>query len=150
MFNRFKKYKVKLGDKATQKKHLLYAVKDEDIEFIENYTPLPIELRVFYREIGYGFFHTGLGAFYRLLSPMQLKQINCREDFYKYDIELDSYEERYNGEKYLFFEVNEGIYLAIDKKDYNGKNSIYLFDKKIANSLEDFLSSFDENPNYFD
>lgn len=150
MFDKFEKYRVEIGNATTKMKHLLYATKESDIQFVEKYMPLPIELKYFYKDIGYGFFHTELGSFNRLLSPMQLKQINCREDFYEFDPELDSYEERYEGEKYLFFEVNEGIYLAIDVMDYNKKNAVYLFDKKIANSLEEFLGLFDENPNYFD
>jgi len=40
--------------------------------------------------------------------------------------------------------------LTIEKEDVVGKNAIYYFDKKIANSLKDFLIEFDKNPNLID
>jgi hypothetical protein len=60
---------------------------------------------------------------------------------------LELYDQLYHGDKLLFFEVNEGIYLAIDKKDENGKNEIYYFKDKIANSLESFIKDFINNEN---
>ncbi|MET4141982.1 hypothetical protein ABIB30_004375 [Pedobacter sp. UYP1] len=53
----------------------------------------------------------------------------------------------YDGDKLLFFEINEGVYLAIDKEAKNGENKIYYFDKEIFNSLESFIKAFLGNQN---
>ena len=145
----FNMYVKDLSD-ATASKHNFYRVTPEEIAMSEAEIPLPVELKAFYHEIGYGFFHRGYGSINRLLSPLQFKQINNKEDFYANDPELELYFERYNGLKYLFMEINEGLYLAIDKVDENGKNAIYLFDDKIANSLLEFLVMYDKHPGFFE
>ena len=60
---------------------------------------------------------------------------------------MELYDQLYHGDKLLFFEVYEGVYLAIDKKDENGKNAIYYFSDKIADSLESFIKDFINNEN---
>jgi len=59
------------------------------------------------------------------------------------------FNESYLG-KLIFFELNDGVYLMIEKNDTNGKNPIYYFDRKIAESLEEILKKMDEIPNYFE
>lgn len=147
MFDLFKQYITNPVQDSKNQKHSLYAVRASSINQAEVAIKIPNELKRFYQEIGYGFFHNSKGSINRLLSPLQLKQLNLREDFYEFDPELDSYEESYKGEKLLFFEVNEGVYLAIDKEDAKGKNAIYFFDRKLSDSLEDFLIRFDANLN---
>lgn len=135
-------------DVESQKRHYLYSLEKDEIEKVDKEFPLPLELKQFYYKIGYGFFHkhNTNSAFNRLMDPQSCMDINLKLDIYEFDPELDSYLERYSGTKLLFFEVNEGIYLAIDKIDNNGSNAIYLFDKKISNSLEEFLKMFDNDP----
>jgi len=65
-------------------KHKLYLVDINNIEVAEETLQfqLPKELKQFYLEIGYGFFwQNDKRSFDRLLSPLQLVQINLREDF---------------------------------------------------------------------
>ncbi|WP_293786911.1 hypothetical protein [uncultured Pedobacter sp.] len=73
-------------------------------------------------------------------------QINLKRDEFEFDPDLEVYDDLYKGEKVLFYEVNEGVYLAIDIVDENGKNKIYYPDAIIADSLEDFIKSFLTNP----
>jgi hypothetical protein len=128
--------------------HVFYKVEDEDIALAEKKLGflLPKELVSFYNEIGYGFMNKGNGAFNRLVDPYSLAQIALKEDFYEGDPDLEVYDDLYNNDKLLFLEVNEGIYLAIDKADEACKNKIYYFDKKIFDSLEDFIKEFVKNP----
>ncbi|MFV0304908.1 MAG: SMI1/KNR4 family protein [Moheibacter sp.] len=130
--------------------HLLFKIKQGTLEQVESELgfTLPLELRELYVQVGFGFFwQNDNSSFDRLLSPLQVKQITLKEDFYEYDPDLELYDDIYKGEKLLFFEVNEGVYLGIDKTDIKGKNAIYYFKNKIADSLEEFLKQFLDNPN---
>jgi len=151
IYNFLIKYKVSSSN-SNDMNNTFFDVKMEEIELSEEKLgyKLPKELKEFYQEIGYGFFHRNSGSFNRLLSPLQVSQINLREDFYETDPDLDIFDELYNKEKLLFFEINEGIYLAIDKKEENKKNAVWLFDKKISNSLENFIVEFANNPKLID
>lgn len=146
----FKKYIVdsKNDDKTT--KHSFYVVSEDKIQLAETKLALklPSELRRFYTLVGYGFFfNIEKNHFNRLLSPLQVAQINLREDFYEFDPDLEIYDET---DKLIFFEVNEGIFLTISKETISGKNAVYYFDKQISSSLEKFLKEYDENPNFLD
>lgn len=127
--------------------HCLYPLDLSDIEGVDFSIKIPFELKRFYEDIGYGFFHrktkTGIN---RLLDPDSFREINLREGFYEFDPDLEIYNDLYHGDKLLFFEVNEGSYLAIDKSDKDNCNAIYYFSDKIANSLKEFLLDFDKNP----
>jgi hypothetical protein len=128
--------------------HVFYKVEENNIDTAEKKLGfrLPKELASFYREIGYGFMNKGNGSFNRLVDPLSLVQIFLKEDFYEGDPDLEVYDDIYNNDKLLFFEVNEGTYLAIDKIDEGGKNKIYYFDKKVFDSLEEFITAFVANP----
>ncbi|NTE04379.1 SMI1/KNR4 family protein [Agrobacterium tumefaciens] len=149
MFDELKIYIKSLDDNAITK-HNIYSVLETDILKVENKIEIPYELKLFYLEVGYGFFHKNIGESFRLFGPHNFQQINLKEDFYEFDPDLDIYDQIYNGDKLLFFEVFGGNYLAIDKEDFEGKNKIFHYDKKIANSLEEFLIELDKKPNYFD
>ena len=151
IYNFLIKYKVSSSN-SNEMNNTFFGVKMEEIEISEKKLghELPKELKEFYQEIGYGFFHRNSGSFNRLLSPLQVSQINMREDFYEADPDLDIFDELYNKEKLLFFEINEGVYLAIDKKEEDKKNAVWLFDKKISNSLENFIVEFANNPKIID
>lgn len=88
-----------------------------------------------------------MDSFDRLLSPLQVAQITLKEDHYEADPDLEVYDDMYDGDKLLFFEINEGLYLAIDKETKNGKNKIYYFDEVIFDSLESFIKAFLGNQN---
>lgn len=127
---------------------IIYPVREEDIKIaIEKFeTNLPVELHQFYQQCGYGFFHRSTGNVNRFMDPFSLTQINLRLDEFEFDPDLEVYDDLYNHEKLLFFEVNEGVYLAMNKIDDGGKNAIYFMDIKVSDALIDFLKAFLENP----
>lgn len=131
-------------------KHQFHPVSEEEINNVDNILPIPPELKQFYRAIGYGFFHTAnVNAFNRFMDPASVHDFNLRKDLYASDPNLDFYEELYAGSKLLFFEIDELNHLAIDKEGVDGKNAIYYFSDKIADSLQEFLLAFDQDEHYF-
>lgn len=149
-FEIFRQYVIDVLNQDNDLKHNLYKVKETDIFFVDNLIGIPYELKLFYKNIGYGFFYQKIFSSNRIFSPMQIKQINLREDFYEFDPDLELYEADFYKNKFIFFEVNEGVYLLIDKTDIDCKNAIYYFDEKIADSLEEFLIRFDSEGAYFE
>ncbi|GHT15446.1 SMI1/KNR4 family protein [Bacteroidia bacterium] len=141
-------YKVGSVSSDNELANIFYPIQRDNIELAEEKLgyKLPLDLKNFYQEIGYGFFHREQGSINRLLSPLQVAQINLKEGIYEADPDLDVYDDIYKNEKILFFEVNEGLYLAIDKENHNGNSSVYLFDKKISDSLKAFIKEFTNNP----
>ena len=149
MLQEFRKY-IKRLDENTNTKHTIYTIDSNLISEVEKFIIIPKELKNFYIEFGYGFFHVESDSSFKLMSPEEYQQINLKQDFYEFDPALEIYDNLYNDTKFLFFEVVEGTYLAIDKEDCNGKNAIYYFDERIANSLEEFIIKFDTERTYFE
>lgn len=141
-------YRVQNETQNNDLDNIFYPLSQDDIKKaeIEFGYELPTELKEFYLQIGYGFFHKAQGDINRLIDTTSLFQINLKQDEFEFDPDLEVYDDLYNGEKLLFFEVNEGVYLAIDKIAENGKNKIYYTDSKISDSLEEFIKSFLNNP----
>lgn len=138
----------KEDDNNNDLQHSLYPLSVQDIKEVEAVIEIPAELKRFYKSIGYGFFHRKSDtAINRLMDPYSFKQLNVKETFYEFDSALEVYDTMYHGEKVLFFEVNEGIYLAIDRQAKGGKNAVYYYGNKIADSLEEFLTAFVGNAN---
>ena len=132
-------------------RHTFHSVEEEVIQQIDSIIKIPVELKKFYHLIGYGFMLDIIDrSIDRFLDPFEFKRINLREDYYQFDPTLELFSLSMYENKLIFFEVNEGVYLLIDKQDINKKNAIYYFDKKIANSLEEFLLRFDKEPYYFE
>ena len=150
MFEFLKKYLINPKEDNQENKHSLYKVSSISISKTKDKIDIPFELEKFYEEIGYGSFHNNQSSFNKLFSPLQMAQINLREDFYKFDPDLELYEEKEYNDKLIFFEINEGVYMLIKKDEEGNKNSIWYFDEKVADSLQDFLIKFDKNPTYFE
>lgn len=130
-------------------KHHFFPIAAEAIEEVDCLLKVPVELREFYSRIGYGFFYqTDKSSFNRLLDVYSFRSINLKEDYYQSDPVLEVYEKLYKGEKLLFFEIIEGQYLAINKEALNGKNAIYYFQSRIADSLEEFVKKLDADPEF--
>lgn len=141
-------YRVQNEAQTNDLDNIFYPLSEDDVKKAEaefEYE-LPTELKDFYVQIGYSFFHRSQVNVNRFLDTTSLFQINLKLDEFESDPDLEVYDDLYKGEKLLFFEVNEGVYLAIDKVDENGKNKIYYTDEVIADSLEAFIRSFLENP----
>lgn len=143
------KYKVLSEGSENDLESIFYPLSSKELEEVEEefQIHIPHELQRFYVEIGYGFINKSSGDFNRLMGPFSFAQINLKLNEFEYDPDLELYDDLYQGEKLLFLEVNEGVYLAIDKIDIEGKNAIYYFKDKIADSLEEFLKQFVDNPN---
>lgn len=149
-FDFLKKYVVDKNSK-TRLRHTFYGVDPEVIQLVDNVLTIPLELKEFYQSIGYGFMLDLVDdSIDRLLDPIEFKKINLREDYYQYDPTLELFLSPFYEDKLIFFEVNEGVYLLVDKYNTDGKNAIYYFNEKIAESLEEFLQRFDEEPYYFE
>jgi hypothetical protein len=148
-FSILSRYKVNAPQIESMEDHVFYPIDSQQISEAEKNLGfnLPMELKEFYQTIGYGFFWQKSGTDRnRLLSPLQVAQITLKEDFYEFDPDLELYDDLYNGDKLLFIEVNEGVYLGIDRVDQEGKNAVYYMQNKIANSLEEFVQAFAGNP----
>ncbi|GIP59321.1 hypothetical protein J15TS10_31350 [Paenibacillus woosongensis] len=51
----------------------------------------------------------------------------------------------------VFFEVSSDDFIVIDlgQENLNGQCPLYYFDKRIADSIEDFIVKMDQDPNYY-
>ncbi|MCY9226992.1 SMI1/KNR4 family protein [Bacillus haynesii] len=129
--------------------HEFYELKENDLIKAEDRLGFlfPKELKEFYLEIGYGFINGNNNAINRFLDPATIADITLREDIYEFDPDLDGIYEDEN--KLVFYEVNEGVYVTLDLND-SDKSPVFFFDKKIADSLEEFIKKVDQNDLYFE
>ena len=151
-FSFLNQFRVQNESQKNDLENIFYPLSENDIQKAENdfgYS-LPIELKDFYLKIGYGFFYQKNNDVNRFMDTTSLVQINLKQDEFGADPDLELYDDIYNDDKLLFFEVNEGVYLAIDKEDIEGNNAIYHFKTKIADSLENFILRLLEDPNLID
>ena len=150
MFDFLKKYIIK--NEGEKLKHSFYKLDEQEISRIEKEIFIPKELKQFYSEIGFGYMYDTPESFSvdRFLSPDEYLKINLRIDYYEFYPALNFYNTDFFKDYLIFFEVVEGNYLLINKKDDNGKNSILYIDEKIADSLEEFLVRFDKEGHYFE
>lgn len=135
-------------DKGRAWKHLLIPLKPFALLEAENELGFrfPEELDEFYSKIGYGFFHNSSNQdFNRFLSPDVVAAINLREDQYEFDPDLDIYND---PSHLIFFEVNEGVYLTLDRSVKGDKSPVYYVMSRVSESLEEFLRQYDKNPDY--
>lgn len=135
-------------DKGRKWKHLFIPLKpfalleaEHDLGF-----RFPAELDEFYSKIGCGFFYNNTDKdFNRFLSPDVVAAINLREDQYEFDPDLDLYND---PNHLIFFEVNEGVYLTIDRSIKGDKSPVYYINSKVSDSIEKFLREYDKDPDY--
>ncbi|MDR3338482.1 MAG: hypothetical protein LBT25_00050, partial [Candidatus Symbiothrix sp.] len=121
-------------------RHNLYALPDHVIqEALDAFDPFPVELKTFYQEIGFGYFHCNKERVNRILDPYSLIQMNRQEDHFKFDVEL----KRALADGHLvFFQTCLYQFLTIDKKDIKGKNAIYYKKQQIAGSLLELFTDY--------
>ena len=132
-------------------KHHFFPLSNNEINLVNREIEIPLELKIFYTDIGYGFFfQKDKNYFDRLLDVISFKKINLRQDYYQFDPDLELYDSPNYNDKLIFFELSEGTYLLIERVEDNKKNAIYFFNKKIADSLEEFLVRFYKEGHYFE
>lgn len=129
--------------------HQFYEITREEIRTAEERLgfSFPSELSIFYLEVGYGFINKeNKNTFNRLLDPDTIADITLREGIYEFDPDLDGiYKEE---DQLVFYEVNEGVYLTLDRKTVN-QSPVYFFETKIADSLEEFMRKIDKDSDYY-
>jgi len=144
-FSFLNKYKVDSGLKQKSiLKHSFHDLASDTIRAVEQDIMIPNDLKVFWEQIGYGFMFNDSYSIDRFLDPEEYKRINLGLEYYEFDPDSEFFRENYD--RTIFFEVNEGVLLTIDKIT----EEIYYFDEKIANSLLDFLKRFDLEGHYFE
>ncbi len=75
-------------------KHNFFPLNPNIINEIDKIIKIPLELKKFYNEVGYGFFFCEEKiAHDRLLDVNSFKIINLREDYYEFDPDLEIYQE---------------------------------------------------------
>jgi hypothetical protein len=162
-FEYFRQFKATPNaEEDENKKHIFFPVQNHEIAELEKKIRFPAELKHFYQKIGYGImFQNSNKSFMGLLHPRQVYNIYSRNGDYKKDYSLDVYECLYLKTKAVFFSLAHVMdphilsgaieYLAIDLNDsIHTQNSIFYFDKKISDSLEEFLLAFDRNSDLLD
>lgn len=120
-------------------------IKSGEVEQVEDELGIvfPKELKLFFTEIGYGSF-IGEDELDEncVLSPAYIRDFRLRQGFF------DAYPKYDEGNKLVFFIGWESVPFSIELTD-GEQNAVYDNEKKIANSLEEFLLKIIENPEYF-
>ncbi len=132
-------------------KHVFFMNSENDIADVEEKLgmSLPQELKDFYIEIGYGFLCNGESYnTNRFISPIEIFDFYSGMNTYENDIRRQYYQDR---GKLIFFEISAQAFLTIDIQQPNslGQCPIYFGERKIANSLEEFLMEMDKKVDYY-
>ena len=135
---------------AQNKENKFYIVTEEAIAKVQEELGIifPNELKEFYKKVGYGFLNTKQENFNRIMNPESVCDFRFRKGQFSYSSDLDIYEDE-EKDRLFFFEICEGNYLSIGFSRYNN-GKIFYGDKEIANSLEEFLTKYQENERYFE
>lgn len=134
---------------ANYKGNKFYKVKTNSIEASQESLGIvfPKDLTEFYKHVGYGFLKSEKDNFNRIMDPESVAEFRLRAGQFANYSDLDIYD-AYERDQLVFFEICEGCYISIGfTKRNNGK--IYYGKKEIANSLEEFLTKYQNNENYF-
>ncbi|GHT64769.1 hypothetical protein AGMMS50239_23100 [Bacteroidia bacterium] len=127
-------------------RHNFHPLQEEVInEALTAFDPFPIELKNFYREIGFGYFHCDKERVNRILDPYSLIQMNNLEDRFLYDVEL---KRAFVDGQLVFFQTYLYQFLTIDRKAINGENAISYKNHKIADSLSELLTYYAKDRDY--
>ncbi|MFB5674198.1 SMI1/KNR4 family protein [Paenibacillus terreus] len=153
MFELLKKYVFEdpEGEEVWENKHAFFKIDDGEIEETEKILgrKLPLELRAFYEDIGYGFLCVGVGSnVNRVISAIEIADFVEGINDYEDDPRREYYKD---PSKIVFFEVSADSFIVLDLKQENvlGQCPLYYFDKRIANTIEEFIIKMDQEPNYY-
>lgn len=126
-----------------------YPVTENEINSMEKALNLriPIELKKFFLEVGYGFIKGSENNVNRIMDPYSIRDFRLRENDYKYYPDIEIYEE-FEVDKLIFFEGNETALMSIDLNE-SSNNPIYYYDTQIAGSLKDFLIEIEKDDKYY-
>ena len=108
---------------------------------------IPNDLKVFYKEVGYGFLKSEVDNFNRIMDPGSVCDFRLRQGQFDNDPELEMYVED-EKDRLFFFEICEGYYLSIGfSKNNYGK--IFNGKEMIADNLGQFLTKYQDNERFF-
>lgn len=132
-------------------KHVFLKINKGEIEETERKLGkrLPSELKELYNELGYGFLCCGVGNnVNRIISPIEIYEFYAGISDYENDIRQDYYKD---SNELIFFEVSADTFIVLNLQQQNtlGQCPLYYFDKKIADSIEEFIKLMDQKPNYY-
>jgi len=120
-------------------------IKSNEVERVEDELGIvfPKELKLFLTEIGYGSF-VGEEELDEncVLSPASIRDFRLRQGFF------DAYPSYDEESKLVFFIGWESVSFSIGLTD-GDQNAVYDNERKIANSLEEFLFKIIEDPEYY-
>lgn len=120
-------------------------INSDEVERVEGELDIvfPKELKLFLTELGYGSF-VGQDELDEncVLSPESIRDFRLRQGFFE---AYPTYDEE---NKLIFFIGWESVPFSIELTD-GEQSPVYDNQKKIASSLEEFLSKITEDPEYF-
>lgn len=108
---------------------------------------LPRSLRIFYQEVGYGFLHSKEDNINRIMDPSSVCEFRTQKGQFAGSSQAEDFK-IYEEDKLVFFEVSEVVYISIGFTGSNGEKIFYR-NKKIADSIEEFLEQYMKDENYF-
>lgn len=126
-----------------------YPVKIEEINELEKDINLniPKELKDLLLEVGYGFINGSENNVNRIMDTDSIRDFRLRKGDFEFYPDIEIYDEYEEG-KLIFFEGSESVLISIELTDANS-SSIFYYDVKIADSLEEFLIKIQEDDNYY-
>ena len=126
-----------------------YPVTIEEIKKLEDELKLsvPKELREFLLDVGYGFINGSEYNINRIMDTESIRDFRLRKGDFEFYPDIDIYDE-YEEDKLIFFEGSESALISIELTSKN-ISSIYYYDVKIADSLEEFITRIQEDDNYY-
>lgn len=123
-------------------KHYFFHLDSDDIQAsYETFQPFPVELKVFYEEIGFGYFYCNKERVNRIFDPMTLVQVNSSARNKELDTPI-------NINRLVFFETFNGEHFSIQSEETYKGNEIYYKGKLVAESLEDFVYQYSQDRYY--
>lgn len=123
-------------------KHNFFHLNSDEIQiFCETFHPFPVELKIFYEEIGFGYFYCNKERVNRIFDPMTLVQVNSSTRNKELDTPI-------NINRLVFFETFDGKYFSIQCEETYKGNEIYYKGKLVAESLKDFVYQYSQDRYY--
>ena len=158
-FSFLKKYQIIAKDltpeeaKSVSKyRHCFFPVAEIDMmDALAAFDPFPLELKLFYQETGFGFFHRRKGDINYLLDPLSLINTNLQLGYFKEDVYIKQALEFCNIEtQLLFFKTQSNHYFTIDRTGKHNENPVYYKGKLVEKSLFDFLDFCADSKSYLE
>jgi hypothetical protein len=158
-FSFLKKYQIIAQDLTPQDakaigkfRHCFFPVAEIDImDALHTFDLFPQELKTFYEEIGFGFFHRRKGDVNCLLDPLSLINTNLQLGYFKDDIYIQQALEFCNIEtQLLFFKTQSNQYFSIDRLGMDNVNPVYYKGRQVKKSLSSFLKSCSDGQVYWE